>query len=275
VLAEAPIACQLCGSSSFTHVFAALPALQRCLHCGLVAGRSDARASYDEDYFANGGYRAYFDRAPQWRFEARRRLRWLQASARPRRLLEIGCAGGFFLAEARRSGVEVHGVELSSVAARHAREVLALPLTEGAFEEAELPHGFDAVCAFHVLEHVAEPRRFLEKAHGLLSPGGVLALEVPNIASARAARAGSRWADIQLDHHRWHFTPSTLARLVCETGFAMEHCETVFLRHYRPPAARISRAQLALATQDWRAARSLRTVHPSAGDYLRLLTRKP
>lgn len=275
MVAEAEIRCHLCGSGRLSPALAELPLVQRCGDCDLTFSSGDSRSRYDWDYFANGYYRSYFARASQWRFEARRRLRWLLASASPRRLLEIGCAGGFFLDEARRLEIEVCGVELSSVAASYARRELGLRVTQGAFEAVQLPGGFDAVCAFHVLEHVAEPRSFLERAHRLLCSGGLLALEVPNIESAGARRAGARWSDLQPEYHLWHFAPQTLARLVSETGFALERCDTVFARHYRRPATRLSRAGLALLARDWQATGSLRSVHPSLGDHLRLLARKP
>lgn len=42
---------------------------------------------------------------------------------------------------------------------------------------------YDAVCSFQVLEHVADPRSFLEAAMSCLRPGGLLIVSVPSYDS--------------------------------------------------------------------------------------------
>jgi 2-polyprenyl-3-methyl-5-hydroxy-6-metoxy-1,4-benzoquinol methylase len=237
-------------------------------------GVSAASQSYDTDYYAHTGYRDYFERGPQWRFEARRRLERVLSAGAPRRLLEVGCAGGFFIWEAERLGIDALGVELSPLAAGHARETLGVDVVTAAFEDAPLDGTFGAVCAFHVLEHVADPRGFLTRARDLLEPGGLLALETPNFASAAAARWGARWDGLQPESHRWHFDPWTLPSVAEQTGFETVSVDTVFARHYHRPARRVHRAAIALAVADVRATHSLRTTHPTRGDYVRLLARR-
>jgi SAM-dependent methyltransferase len=259
--------CRICAS---TRAVSAFGRLLRCLDCGLVYREGAATADYDARYYESGGYRAYFSRSTQWRREARRRLRWLLAAARPRSLLEAGCAGGYFVAAARRARIVARGVELSPVAAEHARSALGVPVAIGAFEDLHLSERFDAVCAFHVLEHVADPHRFLARAHGLLAPGGWLALEVPNVESARALGEGERWFALEPEYHLSHFGPRTLVRLVLEEGFAPERCDTVFAHHYAPPRLLLG----PFGRASVRAAGSLRSVDPSRGDFLRLLARR-
>lgn len=264
------VCCRLCASERSEPAFEHPSPLLRCLDCGLVYRDGETAATYDESYYDSGGYRTYFSRASQWRREARQRLSWLLAAVSPRRLLEAGCAGGFFLAEARRAGIEASGVELSPAAAEYARAELGAPVAIGAFEDLYLSDRFDAVCAFHVLEHAVDPRRFLARAHDLLAPEGWLALEVPNIESARAIEDGEDWFALEPEYHLSHFSPATLTRLVREEGFAPVRCDTVFAHHYSPPRQLLGpfgRASL-------RAAGSLRSVHPSLGDHVRLLARR-
>ena len=40
---------------------------------------------------------------------------------------------------------------------------------------------FDAICTFHVLEHIPEPLYFLTKLYKMLKDGGLLIIEVPNV----------------------------------------------------------------------------------------------
>ena len=66
----------------------------------------------------------------------------------------------------------------------------------------------DAVLSTETLEHVYDPRRFLAEAHRCLKPGGRLILTVPFAA---------RWHYVPHDY--WRFTPSSLDRLLSESGF--------------------------------------------------------
>ncbi|MCP9485254.1 MAG: class I SAM-dependent methyltransferase [Gaiellaceae bacterium MAG52_C11] len=198
-------------------------------------------------------------------------LRWLLESGLPPRLLEIGCAGGFFLDAAREAGIDVQGVEPSRDGSSFARDELGLPVLTGSFEDAGVSGPFDAVCAFHVLEHVPDVRGFLAQARALLVPGGILALEVPNIGSARARRDGDRWFNLVPEFHCWHFSPTTLRRFVEEAGFEVDRVDTALPRHYlrarrllTPPGARALLADL-------RAWPAPRRTHGEAGDYLRLV----
>ncbi|MFV2017269.1 methyltransferase domain-containing protein [Micromonospora sp. LOL_023] len=265
--------CLVCGPGSAEKTILG-GQLRQCLACGFawtIRAADPTPALYDDTYFEGGGYEDYFLPAPR-RFEAGRRLRWLYSAVRPDSLLEVGPAGGFFLEAARRSGIEVYGVEMSAAATRYARDRLHLPVQQGSFESSKLPHQVDAVCAFHVLEHVADPWQFLITARAALRPGGALVLEVPNIASAAARRLGDRWPGLQPEYHRWHFTPGSLTHLVAAAGFRMLRQDTTVFRYYMPLRYQLRHAHR-LLPQDWSTTRSLRLVHPQQGDLIRLVAR--
>jgi SAM-dependent methyltransferase len=271
----AQIACPLCASTRTVTAFPELPALERCLACGMVWLRDPPAGDlYDDSFFTESGYyTAYFKRTAQWRHEARLRLSWILESRRPASLLEVGCAAGFFLEAARNAGIDVLGVEPSADGARFARDDLELPILTGSFEELDIAGSFDAICAFHVLEHVHQPQDFLAHTRALLTPDGQLALEVPNIASARALRDGARWFNLVPEYHLWHFSPTTLARLVEDAGFVVERVDTVFPRHYFRLRRIVTMSGLRTMLADARCNPTPHRTHPTAGDYLRLLAR--
>ena len=265
--------CPLCDSDRIATVFPGFARVRRCGACDVAwtVGGPQGATAYDESFFSGDYYTAYFERAGQWRHEARLRLRWLRASTAPTRVLEIGCGGGFFLEAARAAGMTVQGIEPAAEGAAYGRERLRLPVVTGTFE-AHRPTGtYDAVCAFHVLEHVDDPRAFLEGAHEVLEEGGWLALEVPNIDSDRARRDGPRWFNLVPDYHLWHFSPRSLAGLVETTGFGTLRVDTVWPRFYLRARKLLTRSGLRSAAADVRAAPTPRRVHPTRGDYLRLL----
>src|SRR5439155_704283 len=98
--------------------------------CGLVrqATRPSATAAlYDSDYYATenpkGGYANYFLDSDVNRRTFRDRIRAIESRyGRKGRLLDVGCALGDFLIEAKDAGWDVAGVEISRYAAQRARE---------------------------------------------------------------------------------------------------------------------------------------------------------
>jgi SAM-dependent methyltransferase len=248
--------------------------LGRCLECGFTRTTATGDGEAQPDLFDGVYYRDYFARAAQWRYEAARRLRWLLAATRPASLVEAGSAGGYFLQAAQRAGIAASGVEPSEVCVRYARDQLGMSVRQGFFED-RTPATVQAVCAFHVLEHVDDPREFLATARAALTPGGWLALEVPNIASAAAVRAGGSWAHLQPGCHRWHFSPQSLTSLVQDCGFLVRRCDTISSRHYTRSHRRLSRPGASMLLADWTAFGSPKTTHPGLGEHLRLLARLP
>ncbi|WP_434740491.1 class I SAM-dependent methyltransferase [Micromonospora sp. SH-82] len=268
-------ACLTCGTDQ-PHRPSLGGRLRRCLGCGLgwtVPDPAEPSARYDLDYFTGGGYEDYFLAAPR-RFEAGRRLRWLSSVVGPSVLVEAGCAGGYFLEAAQGAGFTVTGVEVSRAAAGFAVDRLGMPVRQGYFEQVAPSLRADVVCAFHVLEHVDDPRVFLRAARGVLAPGGWLALEVPNIASAAASRLGHDWPGLQPQYHPWHFTPQSLTRLLAATGFEVVRMDTAVFRYYMPLGYRLRHARR-LLPGDLLDLRSPRLTHPRRGDLLRAIARRP
>ncbi|MFY1698043.1 class I SAM-dependent methyltransferase [Solwaraspora sp. WMMA2101] len=267
--------CRLCGADTAGEPITD-GLLRRCPSCQFVWTASDLpppEQLYDSAYYETDGYQDYFTSARQRRYESIRRLRWLRSRVRPATLLEAGSAGGYFLRAARDAGIDARGVEVSDAAASFAREQLRVPVRTLRFEDHEQPVPVDVVCAFHVLEHVTDPWRFLDAARAALPPGGWLALEVPNIASAAAHRLGSAWPAIAPEYHRWHFTPASLARLLTDCGFDVVARDTTFSRFYWQAPARLRNVRNLLFA-DFAASRSLRVTHPGLGDLLRVFARR-
>jgi len=98
------------------------------------------------------------------------------------RVLEVGCGSGSFLERLKNQGVkEIIGIDLNETALREAKKkglrVLKTTIEELAKYENQT---FDVICSFQVLEHVANPRSFLNASIKLLKTKGRLIIAVPN-----------------------------------------------------------------------------------------------
>lgn len=153
------------------------------------------------------------------RLKADRDYKWLKAhvpdGARPRTVLEIGCAEGLLLSMLAKDGWSARGVEPTATYAAHARAVHGIEVVEEPFEQARLEGPFDLVVALAVLEHAKDPLAFLRKIGALLGPEGIVYLTTPNVLDL------GEFPDEMLSSPHLHlFTPATLPRALALCGFS-------------------------------------------------------
>ncbi len=225
--AQAPRAgqCPLCGCvvpPQEPYITRASWTYSRCPECQLVFLNPSPDDHALRSYY-NDGYEVDFKRYQQGlRARSKGILQELGAHL-PRRgkLLEIGCSYGGFLAEARKLGWEVQGIELSEDASRYAREKLGVTVYTGTLEDQMicLDGPFDAIALFHVIEHVRDPLGFLQLCCTLLCPGGLLVLKTPNVESLVARLAGPLWQWVSPPAHLVLFSPETLELLLHRAGY--------------------------------------------------------
>ncbi|MBL9078790.1 MAG: class I SAM-dependent methyltransferase [Planctomycetes bacterium] len=229
--------CQLCGSTERDTRFRDGPfEIVACRSCGLVyvTPRLQGQALldvYGEGYWKSDdpkqrGYADYAREAALYlrTFERRMKLvrRWLPPQAR---ILDVGCAAGYFLRVAQRFGHDVHGVELSPAIAHEAVKALGPDRVHiGTLDDAvaamdHKPASFDLITMWDVVEHVPEPQPVLRRIRELLRPTGHLLLETQNVASRWARLLGRRWHHYKHAEHLYHFTPDTIRRLLGDCGF--------------------------------------------------------
>ncbi|MDJ0744588.1 MAG: class I SAM-dependent methyltransferase [Xenococcaceae cyanobacterium MO_167.B27] len=99
-------------------------------------------------------------------------------------ILEVGCGVGFFVKACIDSGFVINGIELNKLAVNLAQEN-KLPVNHITLQEfAQFhPQSMDAICSFQVLEHISDPKSFINNCLKILKSGGRLIVSVPNAES--------------------------------------------------------------------------------------------
>ena len=132
--------------------------------------------------------------------------------------LDFGCGTGHFAQACIRAGWQTTGVETDQDAAAAAAAHNGLDVYRS-LEELKHDSGFDVITAWHVLEHVPQPRRTLADFHRRLAPGGIALIAVPNFSSFDAQFYDTTWAGYDVPRHLHHFTPGFLEELAVGQGF--------------------------------------------------------
>jgi SAM-dependent methyltransferase len=140
----------------------------------------------------------------------------------PRSYLDIGCGSGRYLRAMADHGLAreaIRGLELNPKVVDALRaEGYAVQCAR--VEDAEIPAAsIDFATMFHVLEHVDAPDRVVARIADWLTPGGVLAVETPNVDALDQRLFGeTHWGGYHFPRH-WHlFHRATLARLLATAG---------------------------------------------------------
>jgi SAM-dependent methyltransferase len=234
-------ACLLCGCERTTQLFTAPDrlyhttakefAVARCQQCGLA--RLDPQPAGEElrRYYPESYWFSPDESAASRLEEAYRRLvlrdhvRFVAQALGGRArgpLLDVGCGGGLFLGMMRERGYRVVGLDFSREAAAVAWKRQQAPAVCGDLANAPFGAGsFAGIAMFHVLEHVHDPRAYLEAARELLAPEGRLVVQVPNAASWQFRLLGRRWNGLDVPRHLFDFRDRDVEKLLEDCGMAV------------------------------------------------------
>jgi SAM-dependent methyltransferase len=140
----------------------------------------------------------------------------------PPRVLEVGCAHGENLVHFIQAGWESYGLEpnqrLANMAADRGVRVVRGYLTDARI----FPDRMDVILMNHVLEHVSNPRDYIAVCFSLLSPSGLLFIEVPVLETVSFAICGRFYGNLEFPLHATFLSPNTLCRILREEGFVIQ-----------------------------------------------------
>lgn len=232
-------ACDLCNATQATHFIDAEDDLTgkpgrfrfvRCEACGLVyqsprIPAQDIGAWYDDEYIAHRKQTDFGPFTPLYRWAMdshdRRKLALVRryvALDGTRRVLDLGCGAGTFLAKvARETGARATGVDFKDLS--HLPWMQGIEFRCGRPQDQRFEPGrYDLITLWHFLEHDYAPLDTLKHAREWLAPGGRMVIEVPRLDSVSFKLFGDRWPGLQAPQHTMMFDRERLCAMMGKAG---------------------------------------------------------
>ncbi len=207
-------------------------AIGRCSACRHVyvpfAGSdADLQRAYEQQFFRDGAYHDYLADREIAAKNFRRFAEIVRRHSPRGRLLEVGCAYGFFL-DIARDWWTVTGIDIHAPGITHARDRLGADAVHGDFLDFNAPDAsFDAVVMWDTIEHLRRPSAYIAKIAATLKPGGIVALTTGDVGSLVARLRGRRWRLYDPPFHLQYFTRETMTRLLAQHGLQIVELRTV------------------------------------------------
>ncbi len=158
---------------------------------------------------------------------ARKRFDTIEKYLKPGKVLDIGCALGFYLEEGRKRGWEPYGIEISEYAANYAIQKLGLDVQTVDMEKAVFKKNFfDFITLWLVMEHFVDPVKKLKKISQWLKKGGFLGIKVPHAGGLTFKFNFDTWVKQHTEDHYCDYNISNMTRLLDKIGFDVVAHET-------------------------------------------------
>ena len=221
--------CLVCGAHSFRDLFQRSDNLlskapraysvRECADCGLI--QLHPRPTELEIREFHSGYERW-ERQPNFplcflnslrRHLSRSDLRFIERSMHPSdSVLELSWPGSWIT-----DAMSERGIGVSTCAHLH-----VIPPTHSQLPPIRFaPGSFGAIVAWHVLDHVSDPRLVLLFLREILSQGGTLVLKIANGDSWPALILGDRWAGFDIPRNPFLFQSKHIEGLLQDCGYTV------------------------------------------------------
>lgn len=239
--------CFICGGVNFDEITKRMDGskIVKCKKCGNII----LNPAYDEEeikelysresYYSNknnvGKESGYGTDFHEYNLKAMRnkkshfykRLKIIQKFKKFGSLLEIGCAHGYFLSFLKSSGYYVEGCELNPDACENAYD-RSITIYNKPVEKIQFTKNYDVICAFDVIEHIADISNFIDSTKHLLTTSGIMFFSTPNFEEYYLFQLlKKKWIGLysSLDHVNF-FTPKIIKKFFNKKGLDVKFIRT-------------------------------------------------
>ncbi len=152
-----------------------------CLKTAMKYRLHKAKLTYEPRYDIDGEQYIYKRNDPYSSHS--QIIEWIDRE-KPSEVLEVGTATGYLTSEMTKLGCVVTGIEqdpeMARIAQQHCQKMIVGDVEHLEFSELGT---YDAIVLGDVVEHLRNPREFLQKTGKLLKPGGKILMSLPNVAN--------------------------------------------------------------------------------------------
>lgn len=194
-------------------------ALSTCTKCNLILTNPRPTPDNLDKYYDSEEYISHSNRGTTLinsiykivrRYTLHSKYKLLRSYTKGKKILDYGCGTGHFLAHLSKKGYEVYGYEPSQ-RAKNTIKSGKINFIEDLTKDNET---YDVITAWHVIEHVPDPKKTLKILKKKLSQNGYMLIAVPNMNSFDAQHYQEHWAAYDVPRHLYHFNQKSFGKLI-------------------------------------------------------------
>ncbi len=205
--------------------------LYKCLRCGLVM--TDLGIPYDrfveehynQKYFTGDLHRSAYINYKDDKFVIVRNMKTflheIQKIKPSGKLLDAGCALGFFVELALKNGYDAHGFDPSEYAVDESKKLIGEKrIKQGTISSVHYPSKFfDVITLFDVFEHLGDPIFDLGRLKQFLKDDGIIIVATGDTDSFMARILKRRWTFYIPPQHLFFFNKKLLITILNKDNF--------------------------------------------------------
>ena len=234
--------CEICGKTDFslitTRIREGEGRIVKCDNCGLVIqdlawDENQLKEYYEKEYQSTNSLVTGVAQSPREHYEDRMKTiqsvyKQIQPLLSPKmKVLEVGCGAGELLSLIKPNVARCLGVELNTPFVEFIKNDLGIEAYAEDINKLKLNDRFDLIISISTLDHLPNPYHTLLSMKKMLSPGGKIYLEIPNIDEAlnRFLPEANRKRYNDFFWHRAHlfyFSKETISSLFRKAGMKVK-----------------------------------------------------
>lgn len=174
----------------------------KCNKCGLIFSNPIIDASKIKKFYEDSEFNYQTESEYLRKVYFKYFKKFIKPENKKIKILEIGCANGFFLDELQKNGFKnVNGVEPGESSVKRAGKYIKGRIKVDIFKkELFIKNSFDLILCFHTLDHVVDINSFLKDINYVLKNRGKIFFVVHNTNGLSARLFGERSPIFDIEH---------------------------------------------------------------------------
>lgn len=150
-------------------------------------------------------------------YTIKQKVKLISSYCKQKTVLDFGCGTGDLLLALKKENWKVYGFEPDDDANKIARKKTEIEIFKQ-MDQLDQKSNISVITLWHVLEHVTDLNKTIDKLKTLLIEEGKMIIAVPNNLSYDAQKYKTYWAAYDLPRHLYHFSQNSINNLLQNHG---------------------------------------------------------